>query len=487
MKFTISTGNSRKDKFWKQQTVAWDEFVKKLSRTTVTSETQAEYRKMKKHEQDNIKDVGGFVAGELKDGRRRKENVLSRSMLTLDMDYAEDAEALTSNIEMLYGYACCFYSTHKHTPEKPRLRVIIPLSRLVSADEYQAISRMIAKEVGMELFDDTTYEPNRLMYWPSTSSDGEYFFKVIEGEYLVPDEVLALYKNWQDTSSWPVSSRQTAIISKLMKKHAYPMEKDGMVGAFCRSYGVTEAIEKFLAEVYIPSVMPERYDFIPADSTAGVVIYDNKYAYSHHATDPACGKLSNAFDLVRVHLFGELDEDVDEKKQLPSYKAMLEFCTNDEEVKRQLAKEREEDVRAEFDASHNEPESEEKKESESDDTSDVNQNTEDEDLGWQLSLDLNKNGTVKDTPTNLLTIMRNDSRLKGVAYERREKAEFYQKELSDFLKACAAIEPVSFRGFHHMDVRIKPGESLYSTTKNAKDETYINEDGPEQFRVCTER
>ena len=86
--------------------------------------------------------------------------------------------------------------------------------------------------------------------------------------------------------------------------------------------------------------MPERYGYIPADSTAGVVIYDNKYAYSHHATDPACGKLCNAFDLVRIHRFGELDEDADEKKQPPSYKAMLEFCTEDTEVKKQLAKER---------------------------------------------------------------------------------------------------------------------------------------------------
>jgi putative DNA primase/helicase len=391
MKFKISTGNSRKDKLWKQKEVSWDEFVKRLSQTTVTSETQVEYRKMKKYQQDNVKDVGGFVAGELKEGRRRKENVLSRSMVTLDMDYADDAEAIASNIEMLYDYACCIYSTHKHTPEKPRLRIIIPLSRKVSADEYQAVSRMIAREIGIELFDDSTYEPNRLMYWPSTSSDGEYFFRVIEGEFLNPDSILSLYKDWKDTSSWPVSSRQTAIIEKAMKKQEDPLKKEGMVGAFCRTYSITEAIEKFLPDVYEPSLMPDRYDYIPADSTAGVVIYDDKYTYSHHATDPACGKLLNAFDLVRMHRFGHLDEDADEKKQLPSYKAMVEFCVQDEEVKRQLAKEREEEVEEEFEI---------------------------EDDDWQLSLELNKNGSVKDTPTNILIIMRNDPRLKGIAYNQ---------------------------------------------------------------------
>ena len=40
-----------------------------------------------------------------------------------------------------------------------------------------------------------------------------------------------------------------------------------------------------------------------------VVVYDDVFAYSHHATDPACGKLLNAFDLVRIHKFGGLDEN----------------------------------------------------------------------------------------------------------------------------------------------------------------------------------
>lgn len=387
MNFKISTGNSRKDKFWKQEKYTWDEFIQKLSHTIVTSETQAEYLKMGKTQRDDLKDIGGFIAGELKDGRRLRENVINRTMITLDMDYADDAEVIAEKIEKLYDCACCIYSTRRHTKEKPRLRIIIPTLRPVTADEYQAISRMIAKQIGIEMFDDTTYEPNRLMYWPSTSCDGEYFYRNIDGSFLNPDSILSLYEDWKDTSKWPVSSRQTSIIKRTMKEQEDPLIKKGVIGAFCRSYTITEVIDLFLKDIYKPSMTEKRYEYIQADSSAGVLIYDNKYAYSHHATDPACNKLLNAFDLVRIHKFGELDEGIDDKT---SFNKMLEFCNKDEKVKKQMAPEQERDEQQEV-------------------TSDEN---------WKLSLKKNRNGTVKDTPTNILNIMRNDTKLKAIAYNK---------------------------------------------------------------------
>jgi predicted P-loop ATPase len=245
------------------------------------------------------------------------------------------------------------------------------------------------------MFDDTTYEPSRLMYWPSTSADGEFIFRDIEGEPLNPDEVLSRYKDWRDSSEWPVSSRQKNIVQREMRKQADPLTKDGVIGAFCRTYSIEEAISNFLSDVYQPSAMPGRYDYIPADSQAGVVIYEGKFAYSHHATDPACGKLMNAFDMVRIHRYGELDEKAaegTEASKLPSFTAMSEFAVSDENVKMTIAGERMEKAEKEFSG-------------------------ENED--WQKELEYEKRSTVvKNTLRNLLLILNNDEKLKGIVFNQ---------------------------------------------------------------------
>ena len=386
----IAVGNSRMDKKWKNRDISWEDLCQRVSSTIRTTETVEEYRKLKKGAQDNIKDVGGFVGGQLREGRRKNGMVLCRSMLTLDMDYGEPG--IWDEIDLLHDFRCCVYSTHKHTPEHPRLRMIIPLARDITEEEYPAVARMVAKEIGIDLFDDTTYEACRLMYWPSTSANGEFFYKTKDGPLLDPDAYLAKYADWRDASTWPVSSRQSEAVRRSITQQADPLEKPGIVGAFCRAYTIEEAIETFLSDVYEPSSMNGRYDYIPADSAAGVVVYDGKFAYSHHATDPVCGKLLNAFDLVRLHKFRELDENAGldtPPGKLPSFKAMSDLALVDDKVKAVFAGERIAQVTAEF---------------------------SDED--WQNGLELDKSGHVKNTLHNLTLILENDPNLKGVVFNQ---------------------------------------------------------------------
>ena len=74
------------------------------------------------------------------------------------------------------GCAYAVYSTRKHEPARPRLRVLLPLSRSVSADEYEPIARRLGAFLGMERMDPTTFQAVRMMYWPSCCSDAEYVF-----------------------------------------------------------------------------------------------------------------------------------------------------------------------------------------------------------------------------------------------------------------------------------------------------------------------
>lgn len=189
----ISIGNSRMDKKYNGLEMSYGEFISRLSKTKYTAETMAQFKKLSKGKQDDIKDVGGFVLGKLKGGRRKKDCVISRSAITLDMDYG--TPGILDELELFFDMKMVVYSTHKHMPEKPRLRVIIFLTRDVTPDEYGAVSRMLASDIGIELFDDSTYEPSRMMYWPSTSSDGEYVFREIDGALVDPDTVLLRYKD----------------------------------------------------------------------------------------------------------------------------------------------------------------------------------------------------------------------------------------------------------------------------------------------------
>ena len=404
----VAYGNSCFAKTWPNKTIPFDELCARLEQTIRTTESVEEYQKMPKAERDRIKDKGGFVGGQLRDNRRKRENVTCRSMLTLDCDHA-DAGFIA---RFLSGckHAACLYTTHGHTPEAPRVRVIVPMTRDVTPDEFVAISRYFADEWGIDQFDECSYRPHQLMYWPTTPANGEYVFQRVDGAWLDPDVYLAAHPNWKDCSLLPTSSRESAVREGSKKPQEDPFEKRGVVGAFCRAYTIEEAMETFLPDVYEPSVMDGRFDYIPADSSAGVVVYDGKFAYSHHATDPACGRLLNAFDLVRLHRFRDLDDKCPLDTpigKLPSFSAMSEFAIKDERVKSVFAEERKAQAEQEF---------------------------ADED--WENALELEKNGRVKDTLDNIVLILDNDPKLAVIGYNEL-------KSTIDFL-ARPAWQPIKY-------------------------------------------
>lgn len=391
----LATAHSRIAKKWRNRHWLWSELLQRCSETKRTGETAAEYARMSKEEQSNVKDVGGFVGGYLSGGIRKNANVMYRTVATLDIDYG--TVNVWDDFTMAFGFAAMIYSTHKHSSKTPRYRLVFPLSRQVSPAEYEPLCRKIAAEIGIDLFDDTTYELPRLFYWPSTSKDADFVFDYQDGPACDVDAILSQYVDYKDVSAWPLSSRDGDVIAHEIKKQGDPTEKPGVIGAFCRAYSIEDAIDNFLSDEYEKTGHDGRYTYKLGSVAGGLVCYEGKFAYSHHETDPASKQLCNAFDLCRVHLFGAQDEgsralDVTRK---PSYAAMQEFAAKDKAVKLLIARERAQAAADDFDGL---------------DDAELPEDYNDE---WKTDLEYTKSGKLLCNIANIILILENDPALAG--------------------------------------------------------------------------
>lgn len=415
----VVVGNSRKATVWNPLTLTVSELYSRLQTPMRGTETLAEYLSMSKADQDNKKDIGGFVGGRLNGPRRKAENVIDRCIVTLDFDtippYGTE-KILTTLDDAGYGY--CVYSTRKHRPEAPRLRIVIVTDRDMSPDEYDAVSRRIAADIGITMADPTTFEAHRLMYWPSCSADGESIFQYKDRPFLSVDAVLGSYTDWRDWTQRPQVPGATNY-QKLAVRQGDPESKAGLIGAFCRVYDIYGAMAAFLPGIYAPvDNDPNRYTYLNGSTTGGAIVYDNgKFLYSHHATDPCGGRLVNAADLVRLHKFGHLDADAAPDtpvNKLPSYKAFLDFAGSDPSVSTLLIKERYEKGQQEF-AGLMAAAGGSGSGGNADSTTPMNgQETGGGDPdAWMVGLQTTQTGAIKPTIDNIRIILDNDPLLKG--------------------------------------------------------------------------
>lgn len=347
-KLHITTGRSRTETNWMPEEITVNELYARLQTPVRGTETQEQFFRLPKGQQDALKDIGGFVGGRLSGPRRKAENVVDRCVVTLDFDtippYGTDT--LLQNVEAL-NCSYCIYSTRKHRPEAPRLRVIIAADRSMTPDEYELVARMSAARIGMQMADPTTFEPSRLMYWPSCCADSEYLYEADANKPLLGvDTVLQgfsiLHGDWHDMTRWPRHPDETKVIQH-GKKQVDPAEKGGAIGAFCKLYPFERVAEELIPGIYAETAVEGRYSYTGGSTAGGAIVYDGgMFLYSHHATDPANGQ-HNMFDLLRIHKFGELDTDAlagTPTPKLPSYKAALDFVQRLPDVQEALAEER---------------------------------------------------------------------------------------------------------------------------------------------------
>lgn len=417
----IAYGNNRQAKRWVNKAIRFDDLKERLRVPIRTTESAEEYAKMSRAQRDTAKDHGGFVAGVLKGGRRKVDTVESRSMVALDGDRID--AAFLENYETLCPYTSALYTTHSSTEENPRVRLVFPLTRDVTPEEFVAVSRYLAQMLGIDYFDECSYQPNQLMYWPSTPANGSFVYKETDGGWLDPDAILAKHPEWTDPTRLPTSSRESKANTTAQQKVQDPLTKEGVVGLFNRTYyPISKALETFLSDIYEPTDNENRWHLIASSSMAGVEIKEDKFVYSHHAKDPAYLKLCNAFDIVRTHRFGDLDEKA-------SYKAMCEFAMQQDEVKLLAASERMADAETDFSGS--------------------------EDTDWQKRFQYEPRSTVlKNNLHNITLILQNDPQLQNIVFNQQLdgmeiKGEVPWKHPSKYWRDADDAQLISYVDSHY--------------------------------------
>lgn len=398
-KLLVSMAGSRKATYWPKSEIMWSEFVDRLKTPARSLETLENYLALSKSQQAELKDVGGFVGGTFFNDRRKGAYVQGRDLLALDMDNipAGQTEEILKRVSGL-GCAAVVYSTRKHSGYAPRLRVIIPVDRTATPDEYEPAARKAAALIGIEFCDPTTFDASRLMYWPSCCKDGEYVYQVYDHPFCSLDGLLGMYKNWKNVAEWPQVPGSETIEKRRLAKQENPTEKKGIIGAFCRTYSIMQAMEQFIPGMYEQTDIPNRYTYTGGTTTGGAILYDGDlFLYSHHATDPCSGQLVNAFDLIRLHMYGDLDKEAKEgtpSVKLPSFQAMAKMARADKEVSTLLIKEKFEQAKK---VSGLESPARE----------------EDGNVDWVLNLTKDGNGKIEKTIANVTLVLENDPLLKG--------------------------------------------------------------------------
>lgn len=233
-KLKISFGKGNLAKITATKELSWEQFRKWL--TAVPPELDS-------------KDARGWYCGaHFFPERREAENFVGRDCLTLDVDQGTwDMWAAICTWFEEHNLAYALYTTFSHTEEKPRFRVVIPLDRSATYDEFQAVSRRIAESFApgaIEFFARESHVPAQLMFAPGRSPGGKHRQKSSDGRLLPVDEVLESYGDWADRSRWPRRKDHDATPAdsdQLVK----PFDKPGIIGLWNRTFSIEEAISKF--------------------------------------------------------------------------------------------------------------------------------------------------------------------------------------------------------------------------------------------------
>lgn len=183
----VATAPRPDTRHWKQSTVTWDELVE-WARNPASRKACGNYLlgRLGPTSVDHPSGPKGCTSL-----HRTKAAVVSRSGLTLDADNARPG--LPDQVELVLGCRAIVHPTYSSRPDKPRYRVLLPTDRDMTPDEYRRAAAVVMRQLGEEQFDQGSTQPERYMFRPATQDPDGYEARVVEGEPLSVDALLAEY------------------------------------------------------------------------------------------------------------------------------------------------------------------------------------------------------------------------------------------------------------------------------------------------------
>ena len=301
----VATAPRVDSKTWTQGNVSWGEFIGWMENPA------------------SEKQCGNYLFGRLEGTQRLATTIVSRSAVTLDVD--EPQEDFLARLKAVVTGASLIHTTYSSTEDNPRYRVIIPADRSMSPDEYRAVCMTLMERVGTDDFDPGSSQAERFMFKPAASSPDLFWYQVNDGAPLPVDEYLV-----DDVAIGALDKPNTVHPNK-----RDPLTLPGVVGAFNRVYDFQTAIDVF--DLPYDAVGDSwKYRGTKASTPPGLRLLSNpNLVQSHHLSDPAHDQTCSAFDLVRIHLYGPLDENCKSGTPVnrrPSHNAMIERADQDPDV-----------------------------------------------------------------------------------------------------------------------------------------------------------
>jgi hypothetical protein len=230
------------------------------------------------------------------------KNVTACTALVLDIERPQSGTKkppipdLAEETLTKLGVAYVLWTTHSHTAQEPRYRVVFPLSGVLPPNLLKMAYSILMKQLLPfdGVIDESCFHPARLFILPCVHPERTSHFETkanIQGKWIRADRFTEVSKIQLDAENW---NRKQLASDKLLP----PVQRENIISEFNKSISVKELLQR---AGYVPKgerwLSPQSCSGIP-----GVVVFEaaNRVFSHHHGDALNDGHSHDAFSVYTI-------------------------------------------------------------------------------------------------------------------------------------------------------------------------------------------